>query len=446
MQEIFGTTDLSIIYKKGTSAESVALHDVNFKAYPEEFVVVYGPSGCGKSTLIYALTGIERNIDTGEVWVNGKNVASMKPQDLLVLHRFDVGMIFQSYNLISTLDVLQNVTLPLLAAGVPPRERKKKAQVLLERFRISHLVKRYPSQLSGGQQQRVAIARALITDPDIIVADEPTGNLDSESTEIVLNQLLELNVRDKKTILLVTHDPSFITYADRVLYMKDGQIVKIEEKKGSRILTSATDVTTAVKPATSLEFGSSPFDNEPSDELTFEQLSKVSCINDFAKAVAREPEPILERRLNHILIEVAVLKLAKRDALFVLQKPRPQGGMGYASEYAMDILTKMDGLFELRDWLTRQPASKRLSPLSRLYIERWLFGIRYGTLSTKQEEVFEGCLTRYLSQQIDGAEFSRLLSESIEHGGVGLVGVNTNKFVERLIPVMQLIPKQRTHG
>lgn len=443
MQEILGTKDLSIIYKKGTSAESVALRKVNFKAYPEEFVVVYGPSGCGKSTLLYTLTGIERNIDTGEVWMKGKNVALMNAQELLVLHRFDVGMIFQSYNLISTLDILQNVTLPLLAAGIPPKERKKKAQVLLERFRISHLVKRYPSQLSGGQQQRVAIARALITDPDIIVADEPTGNLDSESTEIVLNQLLELNVRDKKTILLVTHDPSFIAYADRVLYMKDGQIVNIEEKKGSRVLLSTPS--SAPTPDISSVFGSSPFDNETEElknELTFEQLSKVSCIEDFAKAAAKESEPVLKRRLNRILFEVAVQKLEKSDALYILEKPTPQGGLGYAPEYAMNILAEMDELFELRVWLSKQPVNKRVSPIAQLYIERWLFGTRYGTLSSIQEEMFGNYLVQYLTQQIGDAEFSLLLRESIEHGGVGLIGANTDIFIERLVPILQLIPQQ----
>ena len=438
MQGIFGTKDLSVVYNKGTPAESIALQGVSFYALPEEFVVVFGPSGCGKSTLLYTLTGIERHINGGEVWLHDKKVDSMSPLDLLELHRRDVGMIFQSYNLVSTLNILNNVTLPLLAAGVPESTRRKNAESLLDRFLIGHLAKRYPSQLSGGQQQRVAIARALVTDPDIIVADEPTGNLDSQSSEIVLQQLLELNVRYKKTILLVTHDPSFLAYADRVLHMKDGTIVKVEEKEGLREITNAPAIPLGGKPDERL--GTSPFDADRTDELSFEDFSRVACVADFVSSVAKDSEAILSNRFRHILVEVALEKLSRKDALLFLQKPVPQGGMGYSLEYAMNILVELDELFELRHFLMGRPPNARLSSVAQLYIARWVLGARFGTLASTQSELFGKYMVDYLSQRIDRAEFARLLEESVEHGGVGLLGFNTEQLVEKLGQIKDLIP------
>lgn len=445
MEGIFGTKDLTVVYNKGTSAESVALHGVSFHALPEEFVVVYGPSGCGKSTLLYTLSGIERHIDTGEVWLHGKNVATMDALDLLAMHRRDVGLIFQSYNLVSTLNVLQNVTLPLLAAGVPEGKRRKFAEILLERFRIGHLAKRYPSQLSGGQQQRVAIARALVTNPDIIVADEPTGNLDSQSSEIVLEQLLELNVRDKKTILLVTHDPSFLAYADRILYMKDGTIVKIEEKEGLREVSNVSMLPNPTEQQDE-RFGTSPFDTVRTDELSFEDFARVASVPEFAASLAPETEGLLARRFLQILREVALGKLAQGDALIELGRPVPQGGMGYAAEYAMNILVELDELFELRRWLMSRPLNQRLSPLAELYMMRWLLGVRFGTMARMQSELFGKYMVNYLAQRISKDEFSRLLGESVEHGGVGLLGLETGRFAEKLAQIKDLIPIDTTRN
>lgn len=438
MKGILGADNLSVVYNKGTSAESIALHNVSFFAQPEEFIVIFGPSGCGKSTLLYTLTGIERHIESGDVWLDGKNVALMGPPELLALHRRDVGMIFQSYNLISTLDVLHNVTLPLLAAGVPDRERQKQAEVLLERFRIEHLADRYPSQLSGGQQQRVAIARALVTDPGIIVADEPTGNLDSQSAEIVLEQLLELNVRDKKTILLVTHDPSFLSYADRVLSMKDGTIIKIDEKKGERHISGFSPQ--AAIPVSDDRFGTSPFDAERKGELSFEELSRIAPVAEFTAYVSKEKERVLLLRLRNILSEIALGKLSHKDALVVLEKPVPQGGVGYSSEYAMNVLVELDEFLELWRWLMACPPNDRFASASQIHIIRWLLGIHFGEVSSIQNDLLERVILEYLSEHMDRSKFMYALEASPEQGGVGLLGLDTGRFVEKLTLIRDLMP------
>ncbi|MEI8097135.1 MAG: ABC transporter ATP-binding protein, partial [Candidatus Moraniibacteriota bacterium] len=230
---IIYTDKLRVIYNQGASNEMRALEETNFAIYPEEYVIIYGPSGCGKSTLLYSLSGLQ-SATYGDVYFRGKSISKMSRKEDLELHQTGVGMIFQAFYLISSLDILENVCLPKVFRGEEPDERKKDGIQLLRRFSIAEQSDKFPSQLSGGQKQRVAIARSLINNPDIILADEPVGNLDSESAENVLKILKELNEVDKKTIVLVTHNPEHLVYADRVIYMKDGRIIKEEVHKEKR--------------------------------------------------------------------------------------------------------------------------------------------------------------------------------------------------------------------
>lgn len=230
MNPIIKVKNLTVIYDKGLSSEMKAVDSVNIEIYPQEFVIIFGPSGCGKSTLLYVMAGIERNIESSsEVWIKGKNLVTMSKDDLILFHRESMGMIFQAFNLISNLNVLQNVALPQLFAGVDIKTRNRNAKMMLSRLNISKYASRLPGHLSGGQQQRVGIARALINDTDIILADEPTGNLDSENAVNVLNLLQRLNKEERKTIILVTHEVNYINYGARIIYLKDGKVIK-EEK------------------------------------------------------------------------------------------------------------------------------------------------------------------------------------------------------------------------
>lgn len=219
---IIEVSQLRVIYNKGKSNEVRSLDGVDVKIYPQEYIIIFGPSGCGKSTLLYGISGLQAPT-YGDVVVNGKNLRTMSKKEMVEYHQTATGMVFQAFYLISTLTVLDNVCLPKVFMGEDMNIRKEKGMQLLRRFGIAEQADKFPGQLSGGQKQRVAIARALMNDPEIILADEPVGNLDSESAQNVLEIFKEINEIDKKTVILVTHNPEHLHYADRIIRMKDGK-------------------------------------------------------------------------------------------------------------------------------------------------------------------------------------------------------------------------------
>ncbi|MGI8741319.1 MAG: ABC transporter ATP-binding protein [Bryobacteraceae bacterium] len=204
--------------------ETHALAGIHIDIKKGEYVSIAGPSGCGKSTLL-AILGLLDSPSDGTYVLNGKSVQNLKLSERARIRNREIGFIFQAFNLIGDLTVYENVELPLTYRGMPGAERKKRVYEALERVGMSHRVKHYPSQLSGGQQQRVAVARALGGDPSILLADEPTGNLDSTNGEAVMDLLRELH-RGGATICMVTHDPRYARYADRGIRLFDGRIVE----------------------------------------------------------------------------------------------------------------------------------------------------------------------------------------------------------------------------
>ncbi len=203
--------------------ETRALNDVSFEVAQGEFVAIMGPSGCGKSTLLNIL-GLLDNPTSGSYLLSGKEVGSLKEKDRTMVRKGSIGFVFQSFNLIDELTVYENVELPLLYLGMKASERKQKVTGILQRMDISHRAGHFPQQLSGGQQQRVAIARAVVSNPKMILADEPTGNLDSKNGLEVMNLLTELN-KEGTTIMMVTHSKRDASFAHRTINLFDGQIV-----------------------------------------------------------------------------------------------------------------------------------------------------------------------------------------------------------------------------
>lgn len=206
--------------------ETTALLDVNIEIKAGEFVAIMGPSGCGKSTLLNIL-GLLDSPTEGSYYLNGIEVAGFTEVERTKLRKGVIGFVFQSFNLIDELNVYENIELPLLYIGVPASERRRRVEAAMERMAITHRRKHFPQQLSGGQQQRVAIARAVVANPKLILADEPTGNLDSKNGAEVMNLLKELNA-EGTTIVMVTHSHHDAGYADRIINLFDGQVV-IEE-------------------------------------------------------------------------------------------------------------------------------------------------------------------------------------------------------------------------
>ena len=216
------TENLQKIFKT-EEVETWALHNVSLEIKEGEFVAIMGPSGCGKSTLLNIL-GLLDNPTNGTYQLNGTDVSKFSEAERTNLRKGVIGFVFQSFNLIDELNVYENIELPLLYMGVPKEERKKRVEEAMKRMDISHRVKHFPQQLSGGQQQRVAIARAVVANPKIILADEPTGNLDSKNGKEVMELLTQLN-REGTTVVMVTHSQHDAGYATRTINLFDGQVV-----------------------------------------------------------------------------------------------------------------------------------------------------------------------------------------------------------------------------
>ena len=210
--------------------ETHALSGVHLSIARGEYVAMSGPSGCGKSTLL-SILGLLDTPTAGQYTLNGKEVANLNFADRSRIRNQEIGFIFQSFNLIGDLTVEENVELPLTyRAGMPSAERKRRVKEALERVNMAHRMRHYPAQLSGGQQQRVAVARALAGSPSILLADEPTGNLDSKNGEAVMHLLADLH-REGSTICMVTHDPRFARHAQREVHLFDGKVVSEQEQK-----------------------------------------------------------------------------------------------------------------------------------------------------------------------------------------------------------------------
>ncbi len=203
--------------------ETHALAGIHLEIARGEYVSISGPSGCGKSTLL-AILGLLDTPSGGDYTLNSTAVANLKAPERARIRNREIGFVFQAFNLIGDLNVYENVELPLTYRGMPSSERKKAVLGALDKVQMSHRVQHYPSQLSGGQQQRVAVARALAGSPSVLLADEPTGNLDSANGEAVMNLLKELHANGS-TIVMVTHDPRYASFADRTIHMLDGRIV-----------------------------------------------------------------------------------------------------------------------------------------------------------------------------------------------------------------------------
>jgi len=211
--------------------ETHALAEIHFHVKKGEYLSIAGPSGCGKSTLL-AILGLLDTPSDGTYYLNGKPVTGLKMSERARIRNREIGFIFQAFNLIGDLTVYENVELPLTYRGMPSSERKRRVQEALERVGMQHRMKHYPSQLSGGQQQRVAVARALAGDPLILLADEPTGNLDSHNGEAVMTLLRELH-KAGATICMVTHDPRYAEFADRTIHLFDGKIVQTTSQEAT---------------------------------------------------------------------------------------------------------------------------------------------------------------------------------------------------------------------
>ncbi|GIK54439.1 MAG: ABC transporter ATP-binding protein [Chloroflexi bacterium] len=220
---IVKTEQLTKVYGQGATAVT-ALNRINMTIQPGEFVAVMGPSGCGKSTLLHLVGGLDQPT-SGQVLLDDRSLSGLKDDDLTTLRRRQIGFVFQFFNLIPVLTAVENTALPLILDGMKQADAHNQAEVWLTRMGLGDRLSHRPDELSGGQQQRVAIARALVAEPTLLLADEPTGNLDSRAADEIAALLRQISHEWHRTVLMVTHDPRIAAHANRIVFLKDGTIV-----------------------------------------------------------------------------------------------------------------------------------------------------------------------------------------------------------------------------
>ena len=421
---------LRVIYNQGKSNETRALEETNLTIYPHEYVIIYGPSGCGKSTLLYSIAGLQ-SPTYGDVFIQGTSIAKMTRAEELELHQTKIGMIFQAFYLISSLNIIENICLPKVFQGVAPRERKAAGIQLLRRFGIVEQADKFPSQLSGGQKQRVAIARSLVNNPEIILADEPVGNLDSESAENVLKILKELNSVDNKTIILVTHNPEHLIYADRVIHMKDGRIIKEEvrtEKRPKEAIKKIEEAESVESPELKMLMASFKSLLPQQVDVLLVPFKAKQLISHLLSELSEEQVSMAEAFLKELLFKnIDIPTFSGR-----LDLDLDNGGAGWNKLRADTFARRTALILEQAQRLKGDPSEGALS-----FVEYIINRFRL-TLSTNQKLRMQAILKLRLESKIGQLELHKRLDTPVSTGGVGLHKTTAEKVVREIEIIMLL--------
>lgn len=434
---IIKVENLKVIYNKGKSNEVRSLDGVSTNIYRNEYVIIFGPSGCGKSTLLYSISGLQKPTG-GDVYFEGKKIAYMSKDELVKIHQVKVGMVFQAFYLIPSLNVIDNVCLPKVFCGEARGKRKDQGIKLLQRFGIVEQADKFPSQLSGGQKQRVSIARSLINDPDIILADEPVGNLDSVSSENVLQILKDLNQVDKKTVVLVTHNPEHLHFADRVIHMKDGRILREEfneNKERPEYVYVKKD-----------EVGVNPESFSPELKLlarTFKNLSPSqigSLLVPFKanQLISYITSEMTEEQLNSAgsyLKEFLFGNIQPDEFANYLDMDYRKGGAGWNKNRANKFAERVAGLMECSKVIgdKEKGENEKIDFLTEHLIGQF-------KLKLKDESVFAMrlFLGARIKNEIDRSELEKKLDLPLSKGGAGMY-IHTAEKVSREVEMIMLL-------
>lgn len=400
-------------YKKENQVH--ALNNINIEVNKGDYVAFFGPSGCGKTTLLYAISGIDR-YQTGRVLINDRDITELTNQELAIFRQTGIGIIFQQFNLVPSLTVLQNVALPMSFLGINRDKADKEALVILERLNVVKYADRYPQELSGGQQQRVGIARALANNPPIIIADEPLGNLDSVNANNVLAFLKELNEKDGRTIIMVTHEAWSLQDTRKIFHMKDGVIMKVETREPKHAMSVVAE----------------QLSNEAASE-TREQMAIRVLSNFFMRGYSISEmerfEGYLKRRFSGDI-----------DALTfrnVIDLPYKEGGVGLWSKKAARVSTFVESVIEKRhdidailSLVNEYPELPIGDEVKR--IREWLVEEYTGHLSPFQMVTLDEVITDRLKKFINPDQFCSALDRSVKNFGVGISFRAAQKISERM--------------
>lgn len=426
----------SVVYNEGSLNQMNALLDASLEIEPQEYIIIFGPSGCGKSTLLNVIAGLEKPTQ-GEVCIDNENLNEMNDDQLAKFHCVKIGMIFQAYNLLPSLSVRDNVILPQMFLGANDRKnRKAKADELLEKIGILEQAEKIPSELSGGQQQRIGIARALINNQPIILADEPIGNLDSKSAENVMGILKELNEKDKKTIIMVTHNPEYLDYADRVFYMKDGKIEhEVTNKKHPKF--ELKKKITPQEREIDLLMRSFPGFSE-AQLHTLMVPFKAKILSEYLLA-SEDVDQI--QKLEELVRKRMTGRLARYEFRMMLDRPMEKGGVGLDERTAANYSHEAEKILEGANLLQRnlkETASKlnlEEFDLKVKLISRYLTRSFIKKINEGQKNRLEHLVKMRMTNEIGKEIFSKVLDKPFKEGGVGL----DKRIVKKIVKDIEII-------
>jgi putative ABC transport system ATP-binding protein len=437
-QPIVKVENLDVVYFAGKNNEARALDGINLEIYPEEYVIFFGPSGSGKSTLLNIIAGLEIP-SKGNVIVDGQDLNSLSSNDIAKFHRRKTGMIFQIYNLIPTLNVLDNVIMPQILERVKPSIRKELGRIMLKKLGIEAFEKRQPHELSGGQQQRVGIARSLMNNPPILLADEATGNLDSEAARNVLEIFNTLNLEDKKTIIFVTHNPEHLSYADRIFFMKDGKIIKIEVNEDRKKIRGETEFGGVKKVRTELDILLQAYPDLSSMQIQVMMAPfKAKMLTAYLLSnLDFEEVRLIEETITQRLMD----RINKEDLLKVFDNRPEDGGVGLNKKTALKFASIVEEVVEKADFIKSESPSLKVNEpepvkLAVDDIRKSLLEEYKGELTLDQVTALNKGIEYRLFSKISKKEFMEFLDASFEQGGVGLNSKSARNMARKLEMIM----------
>jgi len=424
---------LKVIYNQGKSNEVRSLFDVSVKIYPKEYVIIFGPSGCGKSTLLYSMSGLQAPTE-GDVTIEGKRISQMTKKEKVELHQIGIGMVFQAFYLIPSLTILDNICLPKVFRGESKSKRDEEGIKLLHRFNIIEQSNKFPSELSGGQKQRVSIARSLINNPQIIFADEPVGNLDSVSSENVMRIFKELNEIDKKTIILVTHNAEHLHYADRIIYIKDGKVIKEEVNKEKRPEEALKEKMPNIKYeelSNELKLLMRTFKNLTLGQagsllIPFKTNQLMSHI--LSELNQEQMKPATAYLKEFLFHNIDIATLAKN-----LDLDYEKGGAGWNSQRVKSFIQRVQDIVRMSKIISKKEKTKAAKDLSKYLIN--LFKLK---LDDKVKNRFESFLKLRITNKIDRVELQKGLDAPKVLGGVGFYR-NTAERISNEVEIIMLL-------
>ncbi|MDD5527633.1 MAG: ABC transporter ATP-binding protein [Patescibacteria group bacterium] len=422
MEPIIQTKHMDVVYNLGKKNEFKAITDFNLDIYPGEFIALFGPSGCGKSTIFYSILGILQP-SSGEILIKGENPYAFSANEMVNYQSRIIGIIYQAFFLINSISVMDNVVLPQAFLGIPWWKRKKRGQELLDRFGIGNKAENFPMLLSGGQSQRVSVARSMVNNPDILLADEPTGNLDSKSSEQVMRVLDEINKKDKKTVIMITHNASQLVWCHRVFYMKDGQLLRTVPNPDKKQIIKFDRQKVLV---TEIELLSQMFPYfEPED------LKVKSLVNYLTQDLDFLQIDRLEKA-----VKLMILRTMGRDNFQeILNAPLARGGVGLPRTRAKFLADKVGQLLkhseDVRRYRRRMNEGTFFSREDKLINELLYYIVEEAEikLDRDQKSILKQAVRDRVSGLIRKEELEIILKNPVKKGGVGLDKTDREKIV-----------------